>query len=114
MSGDIEFEHVWFEYNPGVPVLKDITFRAPAGHDDGARGVVRVGQEHAHQPGHGLQPAHERASCAWTAATSLDLRLSDYRRHLGVVLQDNFLFDGTSPRTSGTARRTRRAPTSSA
>jgi subfamily B ATP-binding cassette protein MsbA len=25
----------------------------------------------------------------------LDLRLAEYRRHLGVVLQDNFLFDGT-------------------
>src|SRR4030095_901709 len=25
----------------------------------------------------------------------VDLRLADYRRHLGVVLQDNFLFDGT-------------------
>jgi hypothetical protein len=24
-----------------------------------------------------------------------DLRLAEYRRHLGVVLQDNFLFDGT-------------------
>ena len=24
-----------------------------------------------------------------------DLRLPEYRRHLGVVLQDNFLFDGT-------------------
>jgi len=25
----------------------------------------------------------------------LDVRLRDYRSHLGIVLQDNFLFDGT-------------------
>src|SRR6187200_1450482 len=31
ISGDIAFEDVSFEYNPGVPVLKHITFRAPAG-----------------------------------------------------------------------------------
>ena len=28
-------------------------------------------------------------------ADTVDAKLSDYRRHLGVVLQDNFLFDGT-------------------
>ena len=65
------------------------------GIDDGARRVERVGQEHAHQPGHGVQPAAVRAACSWTAATSATVRLRDYRRHLGVVLQDNFLFDGT-------------------
>ena len=31
LAGDIEFDRVWFEYNAGVPVLKDVTFRAPAG-----------------------------------------------------------------------------------
>src|SRR5205085_6426870 len=31
VRGDIAFENVSFEYNPGVPVLKNISFNAPAG-----------------------------------------------------------------------------------
>ena len=31
LVGDVRFEHVWFEYNAGVPVLKDVSFTAPAG-----------------------------------------------------------------------------------
>src|SRR5918996_999693 len=31
ISGDIKFEDVWFEYNPGVPVLKNVTFHAAPG-----------------------------------------------------------------------------------
>ena len=36
LRGEIEFEDVWFEYNPGVPVLKDVSFTRAGGHDDGA------------------------------------------------------------------------------
>ena len=31
LEGEVEFENVSFEYNPGVPVLKNVSFRAPAG-----------------------------------------------------------------------------------
>src|SRR6266487_3034865 len=31
VEGEIEFENVSFEYNEGVPVLKDVSFKAPAG-----------------------------------------------------------------------------------
>src|SRR5690242_14876397 len=31
VEGEIEFQNVWFEYNAGVPVLKDVSFKAPAG-----------------------------------------------------------------------------------
>ncbi len=31
LRGDVAFEDVTFEYNPGVPVLKHVSFRAPAG-----------------------------------------------------------------------------------
>src|SRR2546430_6359864 len=31
VHGEIEFENVWFEYNEGVPVLKNVSFKAPAG-----------------------------------------------------------------------------------
>src|SRR5205814_7110805 len=31
VRGDVAFEHVTFSYKPGVPVLKDVSFRARAG-----------------------------------------------------------------------------------
>src|SRR5260370_35986978 len=31
LRGDVAFDHVIFAYKPGVPVLKDVSFRAPAG-----------------------------------------------------------------------------------
>src|SRR5262249_9533195 len=31
VQGEVEFENVSFEYNPGVPVLKNVSFMAPAG-----------------------------------------------------------------------------------
>ena len=31
LDGDVRFEDVGFEYNPGVPVLKGVSFHAPAG-----------------------------------------------------------------------------------
>ena len=31
IQGDVTFEHVTFAYKPGVPVLKDVSFHAPAG-----------------------------------------------------------------------------------
>src|SRR6266513_522291 len=31
VRGDVAFEHLTFAYKPGVPVLKDLSFRAPAG-----------------------------------------------------------------------------------
>ena len=64
-------------------------------HDDGAGGLERFGKEHAHRPRDGVQPAAVRPRFWWTGATSPTLRLRDYRAQLGVVLQDNFLFDGT-------------------
>ena len=31
VRGEVEFEDVWFEYNEGLPVLKGVSFFAPAG-----------------------------------------------------------------------------------
>ena len=39
-----------------VPVLRDVSFHAPAGIDHGARGIQRLGEEHADQSHHGVQP----------------------------------------------------------
>ena len=84
-----------FEYNPGVPVLKHVSFTRAGGHDDRAGRIERIGQEHADQPGDGVQPAACAARILVDGRDLATIRLRDYRSQLGVVLQDNFLFDGT-------------------
>jgi ABC-type multidrug transport system fused ATPase/permease subunit len=49
VAGEIEFENVWFEYNEGVPVLKNVSFHSPGRFDDGARRLQRLRQEHPDQ-----------------------------------------------------------------
>jgi len=94
LRGDVEFEGVWFEYNPGSPVLKDVSFRAPAGTTTALVGSSGSGKSTLislvmafNRPTQGVVRVDGR--------DLTDLRLMEYRRHLGVVLQDNFLFDGT-------------------
>ena len=94
VRGDVEFQDVWFEYNPGVPVLKTVSFRAPAGSTTALVGSSGSGKSTLMS----LIMAFNRPRDGRILVDGLDLatlRLADYRRHLGVVLQDNFLFDGT-------------------
>ena len=94
LRGDIQFDGVWFEYNAGVPVLKDISFTAPAGSTTALVGSSGSGKSTLIS----LVMAFNRPTQGVVRVDGRDLdtlRLFDYRRHLGVVLQDNFLFDGT-------------------
>jgi subfamily B ATP-binding cassette protein MsbA len=94
IKGEVKFEHVWFEYREGLPVLKDINFTAPAGtttalvgsSGSGKSTLISLVMAFNHpQRGRVLIDGRDVAS----------MRLRDYRSALGVVLQDNFLFDGT-------------------
>jgi subfamily B ATP-binding cassette protein MsbA len=94
IRGDLAFEDVSFEYNPGAPVLKHISFRAPAGSTTALVGSSGSGKSTLIS----LVMAFNRPLSGRVLVDGRDLatlRLKDYRRHLGVVLQDNFLFDGT-------------------
>ena len=95
--GEVEFDDVWFEYNPGVPVLKDVSFRAPAGTTTALVGSSGSGKSTLIS----LVMAFNRPLSGRILVDGRDLstvRLRDYREQLGVVLQDNFLFDGTRRR----------------
>lgn len=94
VHGAIEFENVSFEYNEGVPVLKNVSFTAPAGSTTALVGSSGSGKStlislvmNFNQPISG--------SIKLDGKNLQSLRLRDFRSHLGVVMQDNFLFDGT-------------------
>ena len=94
IRGDIAFEHVTFEYNPGVPALKDISFSAPAGTTTALVGSSGSGKSTMIK----LIMAFDRPLKGRVTVDGLDLsdvRLRDYRSQLGAVMQENFLFDGT-------------------
>jgi subfamily B ATP-binding cassette protein MsbA len=94
VHGEIVFDHVSFEYNPGVPVLKDVSFTAPAGTTTALVGSSGSGKSTLIS----LVMAFNRPLSGRILVDGRDLstiRLRDYRSQLGVVLQDNFLFDGT-------------------
>ena len=94
VRGDVVFDHVTFSYKPGVPVLKDVSFRAAAGSTTALVGSSGSGKSTLIS----LVLAFNRPERGRVLVDGRDLnslRLSDYRTQLGVVLQDNFLFDGT-------------------
>jgi len=94
MRGDIAFENVSFEYNPGVPVLCNISFEARGGATTALVGSSGSGKSTLI----GLVMAFHRPIAGRVTIDGIDLetvRLRDYRAHLGVVMQENFLFDGT-------------------
>jgi ABC-type multidrug transport system fused ATPase/permease subunit len=94
IRGEVEFQDVWFEYNPDVPVLKGVSFRAPAGTTTALVGSSGSGKSTLIS----LVMAFNRPLKGRILIDGRDLasvRLRDYREQLGVVLQDNFLFDGS-------------------
>jgi len=94
IRGDVAFENVTFAYKPGVPVLRNVLFRAPSGSTTALVGSSGSGKSTLM----GLVLAFNRPESGRVLVDGRDLAtvpLADYRTQLGVVLQDNFLFDGT-------------------
>ena len=93
-EGEIAFENVSFSYDDEVPVLRDVSLTAPTGSTTALVGSSGSGKStlaslvlsfNAPDSGRVLVDGRDLAR----------IRLADYRRHVGVVLQDNFLFDDT-------------------
>lgn len=94
IAGQVEFRDVNFSYVPGIPVLKDVSFVAGAGSTTALVGSSGSGKSTLI----GLVMAFNRPDSGEIRIDDLglvDVRLRDYRSQLGVVLQDNFLFDGS-------------------
>ncbi|MEO8359981.1 MAG: ABC transporter ATP-binding protein [Vicinamibacteria bacterium] len=103
LRGEVAFEDVSFEYNPGQPVLKHVSFVAPAGTTTALVGSSGSGKSTLI----GLVMAFNRPSEGRILIDGRDLadvRLAEYRSQLASVLQENFLFDGTIVENVGYAK----------
>jgi subfamily B ATP-binding cassette protein MsbA len=94
LRGEFEFRNVGFSYTPGVPVLQEISFFAPAGSTTALVGSSGSGKSTLLSlVMQFIQP--ETGEILVDGRPLSKLRLRDYRSRLGVVFQENFLFDGT-------------------
>jgi len=94
IDGRVEFQDVTFEYVPDVPVLKHVSFCADSGSTTALVGSSGSGKSTLI----GLVMAFNHPKSGRVLVDGHDIanvRLRDYRSHVGVVMQDNFLFDGT-------------------
>src|SRR5919106_3861676 len=103
IDGDVRFEDVWFEYNPGQPVLRGVSFRAAPGTTTALVGSSGSGKSTLIS----IVMAFNRPTRGRVLIDGrdlADLKLMDYREQLASVLQDNFLFDGTIAENVGYAK----------
>jgi ABC-type multidrug transport system fused ATPase/permease subunit len=94
IKGDIEFKDVSFSYEAGKEVLHNINFKAPAGSVTALVGSSGSGKSTIA----GLSATFLTPKSGKVTIDNQDLsqvKLSSYRQYLGVVLQDEFLFEGT-------------------
>lgn len=94
IKGDVSFEDVHFSYTPGVPVLKGISFEVHEGET-----VALVGHTGAGKTS--IISILNRMYEIQSGEIKIDgVPLKDYdiealREHIGIVLQDVFLFSGS-------------------
>ncbi len=94
INGEVVFENVSFAYEAGKPVLSEMSFRSAPGTLTALVGPSGSGKSTMI----GLVAAFYTPSAGRVLVDGSDLakvRLDSYRRQLGVVLQETFLFDGT-------------------
>jgi subfamily B ATP-binding cassette protein MsbA len=94
IEGDINFDHVSFEYEKSKEVLHDISFKAPRGSVTALVGSSGSGKSTIA----GLAATFLNPTKGIITLDGQDLsqvKLSSFRSQLAVVLQDDFLYEGT-------------------
>jgi ABC-type multidrug transport system fused ATPase/permease subunit len=94
IHGDIKFENVSFSYEKGNEVIHQVSFDAPLGSVTALVGTSGSGKSTIA----GLAASFLNPNSGSITIDGQDLskiQLGSYRKHLGVVLQDDFLFEGT-------------------
>jgi len=94
INGEIVYENVSFAYEEGKNVLNEVSFTAPAGSVTALVGTSGSGKTTiAGLAASFLNPASGKITVDGIDISKISL--DSYRSQLGVVLQDDFLFEGT-------------------
>jgi len=94
VRGNIKFDKVWFAYNEENYILKDISFNLQAGQSVAFVGATGSGKTSIIN----LMNRFYEIQKGKILLDNIDIKrfnLQDLRRHIGVVMQDVFLFSGT-------------------
>ena len=94
MKGRVAFENVTFGYDPGKPVLNEINIDVKPGEMIGLVGKSGVGKSTMINLICRFYDVN-RGSVDIDGVDIRKIHLDDLRRHIGMVHQDVFLFDGT-------------------
>lgn len=94
MSGDVRFEQVQFHYEAGKPVLQDITFHAKPGETVALVGPTGSGKTTIIQLLIRFYDA-TGGNLLLDGEPITSYKMENVRNHVGVVLQDTYLFSGT-------------------
>jgi ATP-binding cassette subfamily B protein len=94
LRGEIEFRDTWFAYQPGNWVLKGVSFRIREGEKVAIVGATGAGKTSIISLVSRFYDV-QKGQVLVDGMDVRELRQSDLRRQVGVVLQDPFLFSGT-------------------
>jgi ABC-type multidrug transport system fused ATPase/permease subunit len=91
--GQVVFDNVWFHYKPDAPVLKGVSFRIEPGEKIAVVGATGSGKTTTIKLLNRFYDI-QKGSIKVSGVDVRDWNLKALRRHIGVVLQDVFLFSG--------------------
>lgn len=91
LKGEVAFEHVWFAYNEGENILKDISFRIGAGQTVALVGATGAGKSSVISLLNRFYDI-QRGTIKIDNMDIQEYEVGFLRRHIGVVMQDVFLF----------------------
>lgn len=96
MNGDIVFDHVYFHYEGAPEMLHDINLKIPAGSTLGILGGTGSGKSTLMYLLDRLYPLEEGSGKITIGGTDIrEISLPWLRGHIGLVLQEPFLFSRT-------------------
>ncbi len=94
LQGDIVFDHVYFSYKPGIPLLKDINISLKAGQRIGICGPTGSGKSTLASLIPRLYDI-DSGRIIINGSDITDFTLEGLRREIGFVLQDTMIFYGS-------------------
>lgn len=94
IHGDVTFDHVTFSYEPGVPILKDVSFHANQGQSFAVVGPTGAGKTTLVN----LLSRFYNVDSGRILIDGVDIAgvtIHSLRKQMGVMMQDSFIFSGT-------------------